>query len=84
MRSAVTVPAAFRGSWDLYDVLVNKFRGVALLVGLVIFTAIQLVLQKTKLGIVVRAGVENKEIVAIIAYLQRLGTDIKAQPQVEK
>lgn len=29
-------------------------------------------------------GVENKEIVAIIAYLQRLGTDIKAQPQVEK
>ena len=34
---AVTVPAAFRGSWDLYDVLVNKFRGVAILVGLIIF-----------------------------------------------
>ena len=29
-------------------------------------------------------GVENKEIVAIIAYLQRLGTDIKAQPQVNQ
>jgi cytochrome c oxidase cbb3-type subunit I/II len=25
-------------------------------------------------------GLENKEIVAIIAYLQRLGTDIKIQP----
>ena len=25
-------------------------------------------------------GLENKEIVAVIAYLQRLGTDIKAQP----
>jgi cytochrome c oxidase cbb3-type subunit I/II len=26
------------------------------------------------------AGIENKEIVAVIAYLQRLGTDIKAAP----
>jgi cytochrome c oxidase cbb3-type subunit I/II len=25
-------------------------------------------------------GLEDKEIVAIVAYLQRLGTDIKAQP----
>lgn len=29
---------------------------------------------------VVDQGLENKEIVAVIAYLQRLGTDIKAQP----
>ncbi len=29
-------------------------------------------------------GMENKEIVAIIAYLQRLGTDIKVQPATEK
>ncbi len=76
---AVTVPAAFRGSWDLYDVLVNKFRGVALLVGLVIFTAIQLVLQKTKLGIVVRAGVENKEIVQVMGYnIQRIFSGVFA------
>ena len=26
-------------------------------------------------------GLENKEIVALIAYLQRLGTDIKPKPQ---
>lgn len=29
-------------------------------------------------------NIENKEIVAIIAYLQRLGTDIKVQPASEK
>ncbi|MCB0575106.1 MAG: cytochrome-c oxidase, cbb3-type subunit II, partial [Saprospiraceae bacterium] len=29
-------------------------------------------------------GLENKEIVAIIAYLQRLGTDIKVQPTVSE
>ncbi len=29
-------------------------------------------------------GLENKEIIAVIAYLQRLGTDIKVQQQAEK
>jgi cytochrome c oxidase cbb3-type subunit I/II len=29
-------------------------------------------------------GLENKEIVALIAYLQRLGTDIKPQPQANE
>lgn len=29
-------------------------------------------------------GLENKEIIALIAYLQRLGTDIKVAPQAEK
>ncbi len=29
-------------------------------------------------------GIEDKEIIAIIAYLQRLGTDIKAQPTVDQ
>jgi cytochrome c oxidase cbb3-type subunit I/II len=28
-------------------------------------------------------GLENKEIIAMIAYLQRLGTDIKPVPQAE-
>lgn len=28
-------------------------------------------------------GLENKEIIALIAYLQRLGTDIKPEPQAE-
>ncbi len=55
-------------SWDLFDVMVNKFRGVAIVVGLVVFAAIQLVLQKTKLGIIVRAGVENREIVQVMGY----------------
>ncbi|MBI5584871.1 MAG: branched-chain amino acid ABC transporter permease [Deltaproteobacteria bacterium] len=76
---AVRVPAALQGSWDLYDVLVNKFRGVAILVGLVIFGAIQLVLRKTKLGIIVRAGVENKEIVQVLGYnIQRVFSGVFA------
>jgi len=29
-------------------------------------------------------GIEHTEMVAIIAYLQRLGTDIKVKPAAEK
>jgi branched-chain amino acid transport system permease protein len=76
---AVLVPAAFQGSWYLYDVLINKFRGVAILVGLIIFGIIQLVLRRTKLGIVVRAGVENKEIVQVMGYnIQRVFSGVFA------
>ena len=76
---AVLVPAAFQGSWDLSNVLINKFRGVAILVGLIIFGGIQLVLRKTKLGIIVRAGVENKEIVQVMGYnIQRVFSGVFA------
>jgi branched-chain amino acid transport system permease protein len=76
---AVLVPAALQGSWDLYDVLISKFRGVAILVGLIIFGVIQMVLRKTKLGIIVRAGVENKEIVQVMGYnIQRIFSGVFA------
>ncbi len=70
---AIAIPAAFQNSWDLFNVVVNKFRGVAILVGGSVFVGIQLVLRKTKLGIIVRAGVENKEIVQVMGYnIQRI------------
>ena len=64
----VLVPQAFQGSFDLYDIVVNKFRVVAIIVGVAVFVGFQLVLKKTKLGIIVRAGVENREIVQAIGY----------------
>ena len=62
------VPAVFVGSWDIMDVIINKFRGTAIVVGLAVFSSIQLVLKKTKLGIIVRAGVENREVVQSMGY----------------
>ncbi len=62
------VPAAFIGSWDIFDVIVNKFRGTAIVIGLLVFAANQIVLKKTKLGIIVRAGVENREVVQAMGY----------------
>lgn len=76
---ALVIPAAFQNSWDLFNVVVNKFRGVAILVGGLVFVGIQLVLQKTKLGIIVRAGVENKEIVQVMGYnIQRIFSGVFA------
>jgi branched-chain amino acid transport system permease protein len=62
------VPAALSGSWDIMDVIVNKFRGTAIVIGVAVFATIQLVLKKTKLGIIVRAGVENREVVQTMGY----------------
>lgn len=62
------VPAAFMGSWDIFDVIVNKFRGTAIIIGLMVYGTIQIVLKKTKLGIIVRAGVENREVVQAMGY----------------
>ena len=64
----VLVPSLFQGSYDVFDVIVDKFRVMAIVVGVCIFVGIQLVLKKTKIGLVVRAGVENREAVMTSGY----------------
>ncbi|RMG58994.1 MAG: branched-chain amino acid ABC transporter permease, partial [Bacteroidetes bacterium] len=73
----VLVPMTFQGSYDLFDVIINKFRVVAIVVGIAVFALVQLVLKKTKLGIIVRAGVENREIVQASGYnISRIFTGV--------
>ena len=73
------VPAALAGSWDFADVIVNKFRGTAIVIGLGVYATIQIVLKKTKLGIIVRAGVENREVVQTMGYnIHRIFTGVFA------
>jgi branched-chain amino acid transport system permease protein len=64
----VLVPAAFQGSYDVFDVIINKFRVFAIFIGVAIFVVMQLVLKRTKLGIIVRGGVENPDIVRSMGY----------------
>ena len=73
----VLVPNLFQGSIDVFDIIINRFRIVAIVVGLVMFGGIQLVLQKTKLGLIVRAGVENREAVQAAGYnINRIFTGV--------
>ncbi len=71
------MPAALTGSWDVFDVVINKFRAISIIVGVALFIAMQLVLKKTKLGIIVRGGVENREMVQAMGYnVQRIFTGV--------
>ena len=62
------VPATFRGNWDVFDVIIAKYRVICIFIGLLVYTAIQLVLKKTKIGTIVRAGVENREMVQAMGH----------------
>jgi branched-chain amino acid transport system permease protein len=62
------LPTALRGSFILGDVVIAKYRILAMLVGLVVFAGIVLVLNRTKIGLLIRAGVENREMVEALGY----------------
>jgi branched-chain amino acid transport system permease protein len=62
------LPTSLRGSFVFGDVAIAKYRVLATLIGLVVFVAIQLVLNRTKLGLLIRAGVENREMVEALGY----------------
>jgi branched-chain amino acid transport system permease protein len=65
------LPNALRGSIILGDVAISKYRLLAMAVGFAIFFAVQLVLNRSKLGLLIRAGVENREMVEALGYRVR-------------
>jgi branched-chain amino acid transport system permease protein len=62
------LPSAFRGALVFGDVAVERYRLIAVVVGLVIFTAMVLLLNRTRIGLLIRAGVENGEMVEALGY----------------
>ncbi|MDQ1830426.1 branched-chain amino acid ABC transporter permease [Massilia sp. CCM 9029] len=62
------LPASLRGAVMLGDAAVEKYRLVAVVIGLVVFAAMFLVLNRTKIGLLIRAGVENREMVEAMGY----------------
>jgi branched-chain amino acid transport system permease protein len=61
-------PETLRGSFLIGDVALEKFRLAAVVVGLAVFAAMLLLLNRTKIGLLIRAGVENKEMVEAMGY----------------
>ena len=62
------VPMTFRGNWDLFDIIVLKYPIIAIAVGLLVFGVMQFVLKKTKVGKIVRAGVEDPDMVQAMGH----------------
>ncbi len=62
------VPFSFQGSWDVADVIVLRFPIVAIVVGALVYAAIAFVLARTRVGLIVRAGVESGEMIQALGH----------------
>jgi branched-chain amino acid transport system permease protein len=62
------LPTSFRGVILVGDAAIEKYRLIAVAVGLIVFAAMFLVLNRTKVGLLIRAGVENGEMVEALGY----------------
>lgn len=65
-------PEALKGALTFFGAAVEKYRLLAVGVGAVLFFAMRFVLRRTKIGLIVRAGVENGEMVEALGYRLRL------------
>jgi len=63
-----TVPLTFAGNWDIMDVVISRYRIICILMGAVVYGVIQLILKRTKLGTIVRAGVEDRDMVQAMGH----------------
>jgi branched-chain amino acid transport system permease protein len=65
---AVARPAFLTGSIIIGDVAIEAYRIFALLLGLVVYVAMYLALNRTRIGLLIRAGVENREMVESLGF----------------
>lgn len=61
-------PETLQGAVTWAGAALEKYRLLAVAVGLALFVAMRLVLRRTKIGLIVRAGVENGEMVEAMGY----------------
>lgn len=64
----LSLPQALRGVLALGDASVEKFRLLATGLGAVVLAAMLFTLNRTKLGLLVRAGVQDREMVEALGY----------------
>ena len=62
------VPATIQGSWDVADVVVLRVPVVAIGLGLAVYAGMQALLNRTRIGLIVRAGVENGEMIQVMGH----------------
>jgi branched-chain amino acid transport system permease protein len=68
VQIALPLPTAFRGALVFGDIAIERYRLIAVVIGLAIFAAMLLVLNCTRIGLLIRAGVENREMVEAMGY----------------
>ena len=65
---ALPLPEALRGALLWGDAALEKYRLLAVVVGLAVFALLAWVLGRTKVGLLIRAGVQDREMVEALGY----------------
>jgi branched-chain amino acid transport system permease protein len=68
IQITLQLPTALRGIIVFGDIAVERYRLIAVVIGLVVLGLMLLVLNRTKIGLLIRAGVENREMVEALGY----------------
>lgn len=68
----ITRPEMLKGAISFGDVALETYRLVAVGAGVIVFILMQMVLRQTKIGLIVRAGVQNGEMVQALGHRLRL------------
>ena len=62
------LPTMLKGSIVIGETLIEKYRLFAVVIGLLVLIGMLFILNRTKLGLLIRAGVENPEMVESLGY----------------
>jgi branched-chain amino acid transport system permease protein len=65
---ALPLPEGMRGALLVGDTAIEKYRLMAMVVGLAVFAALIWTLSRTKIGLLIRAGVQDREMVESLGY----------------
>jgi len=68
LQIPLPLPEGMRGALLFGDAAVEKYRLLAVVIGLVVFGKLLWVLTRTKVGLLVRAGVQDREMVEALGY----------------
>ena len=68
LQIPLPLPEGMRGAVYLGDAAVEKYRLIAVVVGLAVFALQFWVLARTKVGLLIRAGVQDREMVESLGY----------------
>ena len=67
-QRTLPLPEGLRGSLLLGDASIGKYRLLAVAVGIVVFGLLAWTLNRTKIGLLIRAGVQDREMVESLGY----------------
>jgi len=67
-QRTLPLPEGLRGSLLLGDASIGKYRLLAVVVGILVFALLAWTLKRTKIGLLIRAGVQDREMVESLGY----------------